>query len=77
MGGHVTGPAEVIADRTTQGEPLVLRLVGNEGVLAEQAAPADQGGLVTLPVAGPGYAMAELRDATGRLHAVTNPVFLS
>jgi hypothetical protein len=77
MGGQVMAPAAVTADWTTLRQPLTLRLVGAWGVLAEQAVPAEQKGQVTLPVTGPGHVMAELRDAMGRLHAVTNPIFLS
>jgi hypothetical protein len=76
MGGQVTGPAGVAADWSALGQPMNLRLVGVAGVLAEQAVSADQPGQFTLRTTGPGFVMAELRDAAGRLHAVTNPIFL-
>ena len=41
-----------------------------------QAAPADASGVAGLTGAMR-FVMAELRDHTGRLHAVTNPIFVA
>lgn len=76
MGGTLTGPAEVRADWETGDVPLTLEFHGAQGVLARHEVAANSTGHSTLPDAKAGFVMAELRDASGLLHAVTNPIFL-
>ncbi|MGL4238568.1 CehA/McbA family metallohydrolase [Tabrizicola sp.] len=76
MGGEVqrTGRADV---QWTIGEtPLTLRFVGPKGVLQEHTLEAHASGRTVLSELPETFLMAELRDANGILHAVTNPIFV-
>ena len=76
MGGEVarTGRAEV---QWIGGDvPLTLRFVGPGGLLIEQTLSAGTAGQTVLTELPDTFVMAELRDADGILHAVTNPIFV-
>jgi hypothetical protein len=74
MGGDATAGSTLSAAWETQGTPLTLHFHGRDGILASHDLPASGSGQVTLAGAPEGFVMAELRDADGLLHAVTNPI---
>ena len=80
--GHIAGMGETVphgstfhADWQSEHMPLKLHFVDQTGRKAAQSIPAEAAGVEELPDAAR-FVMAELRDATGRLHAVTNPIFV-
>lgn len=76
MGGEAAAGAPLAAAWETRGTPLTLHVHGRDGILARHDLPATGAGEITLGAAAEGFVMAELRDADGRLHAVTNPIFI-
>jgi hypothetical protein len=54
---------------------LTLSFVDAKGALSHHSIAANAAGRAEFAGAE-GFVMAELRDATGRLHAVTNPIFI-
>jgi hypothetical protein len=75
MGGSVGPQATFHADWQTEAEPLSLIFHDRTGPRARVELPAQGAGVADLSGAA-GFVMAELRDSTGRLHAVTNPIFV-
>lgn len=75
MGQGVPTGSVLLADWHSEQVPLTLRFVDATGQRASHPAPADQTGVAEVSGLA-GFAMAELRDAAGRLHAVTNPIFI-
>ncbi len=63
------------AEWQSQHLPLKLHFVDQTGRKPGLAFPAEAAGVAALPAAAR-FVMAELRDASGRLHAVTNPIFV-
>ena len=76
MGGEADAQATARIAWSTGPEPLTLRLVGPEGEMLSTRVPAETGGEAGYSGLSKGFVQAELRDATGRLHAVTNPIFV-
>lgn len=76
MGGSVGPGAPLGVDWETGALPLALCLHGAEGMLARFDLPLNASGRHAL-AAPEGFAMAELRDSEGVLHAITNPIFTS
>jgi hypothetical protein len=76
MGGDAAASTSLAASWETKGTPLTLHFHGRDGILARHDLPATGAGEVTLDRAPEGFVMAELRDADGLLHAVTNPIFI-
>jgi hypothetical protein len=76
MGGEVdrTGRAEV--RWISKDVPLTLRILGAKGVLQELGLEANAAGRAVIPELPETFLIAELRDAKGILHAVTNPIFV-
>ncbi len=75
MGDTVHPGSAFHADWQTEHLPLTLVFVDANGQVKSQSVAAQNSGLETLSGAE-GFVMAELRDAGGRLHAVTNPIFV-
>lgn len=76
MGETVPEGATFQADWQTEHLPLALHFVDASGRRPARAIAADAFGVATLQ-GGRQFVMAELRDAAGLLHAVTNPIFLA
>ena len=75
MGGELPDGAEVCADWTTEDLPLTLVFQDATGALSRHDLGPESSGRVVLGRVPTGFVMAELRDQTGSLHAVTNPLF--
>jgi hypothetical protein len=75
MGETVPAGSTFHADWQSEHLPLKLHFVDQTGRRAVHAIPAEAAGVEELPSAAR-FVMAELRDASGRLHAVTNPIFV-
>jgi hypothetical protein len=75
MGGTVPSDAVFHADLQSEAAPLMLLLVDGSGVRSRQPVAAGSAFAAELKGAED-YVMAELRDAAGTLHAVTNPIFV-
>ncbi len=75
MGDTVVEGATFHADWQTGQQPVTLHFVDGTGRRATHPAPADTTGMAALNGAHR-FVMAELRDATGRVHALTNPIFV-
>lgn len=75
MGDTVPAGSTFHADWQSDHLPLTVSLVDATGLRSAQAVPAEASGVAELAGAMR-FVMAELRDATGRLHAVTNPIFV-
>jgi len=75
MGDHAERLVAARVAWSTGAAPLELRAIGPDGLFASLDFPAQSEGSVALTDLPPGFFMAELRDATGRLHALTNPIF--
>lgn len=76
MGGTTAPGAMFYADWQTEMSPLTLLFHDRTGLRSRHDLPAKSGGMAELH-GGTGFVMAELRDSTGRLHAVTNPIFIA
>jgi hypothetical protein len=76
MGAEVARAGRAEVHWTGGGVPLTLRFVGPEGIVLEQALAAGVSGQTALADLPETFVMAELRDANGLLHAVTNPIFV-
>ncbi len=63
------------ADWQSEHQPLMLHFVDATGRREANAIPAAASGVAAFSGAQR-FVMAELRDASGRLHAVTNPIFV-
>lgn len=77
MGGTAPAGTALQADWETGAIPLTLGFHGTGGLLARHPIAADAKGQTVLADAPQGFVMVELRDATGLLHAVTNPIFIA
>jgi len=77
MGGTAAPDARLVVDWQTGGQDLALRIHDASGLLEQHDLAAGATGRTGVTAAARGFAMAELRDAGGRLHAVTNPVFVA
>ena len=75
MGGTVPQGSIVRAAWQTEGLPLRLAFYDASGMYLKRNLPADGFGTADSPC-GSGFVMAELRDAAGLLHAVSNPIFV-
>lgn len=75
MGETVPDGSTFHADWQSERMPLTLHFVDATGPRTSHAVSADASGVVALDN-GMRFVMAELRDASGRLHAVTNPIFV-
>ncbi len=75
MGDAVDSKATFHAEWQTEAEPLVLIFHDRTGLRSQADVPALGMGVASLS-GGAGFVMAELRDSTGQLHAVTNPIFI-
>ena len=74
--GETTAQGAVFhADWQSQDAALTLSFVDAKGVQRHHPIAANSAGRAEF-VGADGFVMAELRDATGRLHAVTNPIFI-
>ena len=76
MGGTVAAGSAVSAAWQAQDTHLILSFHGTSGLLATQDVTAYSSGHMVLPAAPTGFVMAELRDANGHVHAITNPIFV-
>ena len=76
MGGETDASATARIAWSTGPQPLTLRLVGPEGEVRRTELAADTEGEIVHAGLPQGFVQAEVRDATGRLHAVTNPIFV-
>ena len=75
MGGTVAQDAKFHAEWQTNRAPLTLSFRDQTGTRTRHDLPADATGMAELS-GGVGFVMAELRDGTGRLHAISNPIFV-
>lgn len=75
MGETVAQGAVFHADWQSQDVPLMLGFVDAKGARSHHLCAANATGRAEL-VGAEGFVMAELRDASGLLHAVTNPIFV-
>lgn len=73
-----TAPRNAVFHAAWQTEAMPLTLVFHDrtGVIGRQNLAPDAEGMAEHAGAS-GFVMAELRDSTGRLHAVTNPIFVA
>lgn len=76
MGGDAPAGAEIRAAWSTGETDLWLEFHGSGGLLARQALGSNGAGQAVLRDGPGGFALVTLRDATGLLHAVTNPIFV-
>ncbi len=76
MGGDAPKEAEIRAEWSTRDVDLWLEFLGAEGPLARHGLGRNGAGQAVLRDGPVGFVLATLRDATGRLHAVTNPIFI-
>jgi hypothetical protein len=77
MGGTLRSPSPVTAEWVCGETQLVLNFVGPSGILASHDIASASRGRADLPEPPSGFVMAELRDREGRVHAVTNPIFIA
>ena len=77
MGGEISAAGQVEVHWADVADDLELRIVGAEGGIVEtRAVGAGSTGKTLLEALPTPFVMAELRDAAGRLHAITNPIFV-
>jgi hypothetical protein len=76
MGGDADAGVQLTVAWETLSAALTLQFIGKDGILARHDLPASGAGTVTFDDAPEGFVMAELRDPDGRLHAVTNAIFI-
>jgi hypothetical protein len=76
MGGDMPAGAIVRVDYATEDTPLTLVFHDGTGMLSRLDLATHASGQAALGVAPRTFVMAELRDAAGLLHAVTNPIFV-
>jgi hypothetical protein len=76
MGGEVSRAGRAMVQWSSGSVPLSLRIIGPHGVVLQQLLAAGAAGHTTLEELPETFVMAELRDADGFLHAVTNPIFV-
>ena len=76
MGGETDASATARIAWSTGPQPLTLRLFGPEGEVLRTELAADTEAEIVHAGLPRGFVQAEVRDASGRLHAVTNPIFV-
>ena len=76
MGGDMAEGAMVRVEYATEERPLILVFHDATGMLSRVNLGAHASGQVGLAITPKIFVMAELRDAAGHLHAVTNPIFV-
>lgn len=77
MGSEVSRSGTARISWATEQSDLSLRVIGPGGLLTSTRVAAKSTGELVLEALPDVFVMAELRDDTGRVHALTNPIFVS